>query len=134
VAGVIVLDANVLIGFLDKADPHHEATLELLERRIIGGFASSVLTVAEALVHPTRVQRQDAALSSLLTIGLQIVPLDANDVLHLAEVRNTYRIRMPDAVALHIAITTGSELATFDGALARAANLAGVAVARLLEP
>jgi predicted nucleic acid-binding protein len=129
VAGVIVLDANVLIGFLDDADPHHEATVELLDRQFVDGFASSVLTVAEALVHPTRVQRQDAALSSLLTIGVRIIPLNGDDAMHLAAVRNTYRIRMPDAVALHTAITTGSQLATFDDALMSAARSAGVVLA-----
>jgi len=35
---------------------------------------------------------------------------------------------MPDAVALHLAIATTSELATFDDALAGAARLAGVVV------
>jgi predicted nucleic acid-binding protein len=126
---VIILDANVLIGFLDDSDPHHEVTIELLDRHYVEGFGSSVLTVAEALVHPTRAGRHDAALSSLLSIGVRVVPLDGTEALHLAAVRNTYRIRMPDAVALHTAITTGSELATFDDGLANAAQLAGVRVA-----
>jgi hypothetical protein len=54
---VIVLDPNVLIGFLDATDPHDTASIELLERRFLDGFASSVLTVAEALVNLTRVDR-----------------------------------------------------------------------------
>jgi predicted nucleic acid-binding protein len=113
---VIILDANVLIAFLDSSDPHHAASTELLERRFVDGFASSVLTVAEALVHPTRVDRQDAALTALLSIGVKVIPLEATDATELARVRNSYRLRMPDAVALHTAIRTGSELATFDEA------------------
>jgi predicted nucleic acid-binding protein len=127
---VIVLDANVLIGFLDAADPHHAASTELLERRFVDGFASSVLTVAEALVHPTRVERQDAAMTALLSIGVRIIPLEASDASELARVRNTYRLRMPDAVALHTAIRNGSELATFDDALEVAAGRAGVKLAK----
>jgi predicted nucleic acid-binding protein len=37
--------------------------------------------------------------------------------------------RMPDAVALYTALSTGSELATFDEALTAAARQAGVVVA-----
>ncbi|MEP6843950.1 MAG: PIN domain-containing protein [Pseudolysinimonas sp.] len=129
-AGVIVLDANVLIGFLDATDPHHTASRELLERRFVDGFASSVLTVAEALVHPTRVQRQDAAMTALMSIGVRVIPLDASEAAELARVRHSYRLRMPDAVALHTAIRTGSELATFDEALITAAGRAGVSVSR----
>lgn len=126
---MIVLDANVIIGFLDATDPHHAASTELLERRFVDGFASSVLTVAEALVHPTRVERQDAAMTALLSIGVRVIPLEATDATELARVRNSYRLRMPDAVALHTAIRTGSKLATFDEALMAAAGRAGVSIA-----
>jgi predicted nucleic acid-binding protein len=127
---MIVLDANVLIGFLDTTDPHHAAATDLLERRFVDGFASSVLTVAEALVHPTRVGRQDAAMAALLKVGVRVIPLKASDAIELARVRNSYRLRMPDVVALHTAITTGSELATFDETLGAAARQAGIVLAK----
>lgn len=127
---MIVLDANVLIGFLDASDPHHSESVDLLERRYLDGFAANVLTVAEALVHPTRTNRQDAALSALLRIGVQVIAVEASDALALAGVRNTHRLRMPDAVALHTALSTGSELASFDGSVISAARHAGVIVAR----
>jgi predicted nucleic acid-binding protein len=123
---VIILDANVLIGFLDDTDPHNLASVELLEARIVDGFGSSVLTVAEALVHPARAGRQDAALGALLRIGLRILPLEASAAPQLARVRSEYRLRMPDAVALHAAISTGSELASFDDTLVAAATRAGI--------
>ncbi len=128
-ARVIVLDAHVLIGFLDATDPHHAASLDLLERRFVDGFATSVLTAAETLVHPTRANRQDAAMAALLRIGVQLIALNATDAVALARVRTTYRLRMPDAVALHAAISTGAELATFDEVLSAAADRAGVTVA-----
>ena len=126
---MIVLDANVVIGFLDANDPHHGASLDLLVRHFVDGFGCSVLTVAEALVHPSRVDRQDAALASLTRIGVQRIALDASDAIALAEVRSTYRLRMPDAVALFTAMQFGWELATFDAGLAAAAQQAGVALA-----
>ncbi len=127
---MIILDANVLIGFLDAADGHHDASVDLLERRFVDGFGSSVLTVAEALVHPTRAGRHDAAMTALLRIGVRVIALSASDAAALAHVRNTYRLRMPDAVALHTALSTGSDLATFDDVLVEAAGRAGVVVAR----
>jgi predicted nucleic acid-binding protein len=126
---VIILDANVLIAFLDDTDAHHSATLVLLERRFAEGFASSVLTVAEALVHPTRANRQDAALSALNRIGVRIMAIEPADAAALARVRSSYKLRMPDAVALHAALKAGAELATFDEALVAAAGRAGVTIA-----
>jgi predicted nucleic acid-binding protein len=96
----------------------------------VAGFASSALTVAEALVHPTGADRQDAALSSLNRIGVRILAMEASDAVDLARVRSTYRLRMSDAVALHAALKAGSKLATFDEALAAAAERAGVVVAQ----
>lgn len=127
---MIILDANVLIGFLDATDSHHASCIDLLERHFVEGFGSSVLTVAEALVHPSRVEREEAALSALLTIGVDVIPLDGTEAIALARVRNVYRLRMPDAVALHTALSTGSALASFDSALVAAAKQAGVTVAQ----
>jgi predicted nucleic acid-binding protein len=127
---VIILDANVLIAFLDADDAHHDDAVSLFEHRFLDGFSASVLTVAEALVHPTRRGRKDAALAALTTIGIHPLALDSSQAAELARVRHEYRLRMPDAVTLLAAISTGSELATFDAALATAATKAGLTVAR----
>ncbi|MGV3732609.1 MAG: type II toxin-antitoxin system VapC family toxin [Microcella sp.] len=127
---MIVLDANVLIAFLDQHDAHHLDAISLFEHRFLDGFVASVLTVAEALVHPTRAGLHDAAMASLRTIGIDVVPLEASDAATLARVRSEYRVRMPDAVALHTAIRRGAELATFDASLALVAAKAGVTVVR----
>lgn len=127
---MIVLDANVLIAFLDVDDAHHDDAVSLFEHRFLDGFTASVLTVAEALVHPTRCGRKDAALAALSTIGITPLALDSSQAAELARVRHEYRLRMPDAVTLHAAISSRSELATFDEALANAATSAGVTVVR----
>lgn len=127
---MIVLDANVLIAFLDVDDVHHDDAVSLFEHRFLDGFSASVLTVAECLVHPVRAGRQDAALASLSTIGIKVLPLESAEAADLARVRNQYRLRMPDAVVLQAAIRTGSEVATFDESLALAAGKAGLTVAR----
>jgi predicted nucleic acid-binding protein len=126
---VIILDANVLIAYLDDTDQHHDATIELLVHRFADGFGCNVLTMAEALVHPSRMERQDAAMSSLERIGIKVIASGVSDVPPLARIRSTYRVRMPDAVALHTALSTRSELATFDEQLSAAAGSAGVRLA-----
>lgn len=127
---MIVLDANVVIAFLDESDAHHEAAVGLLERRFHDGFGASVLTIAEALVHPTRVGRETEALRALTNIGVAILPLAAEHATGLAHIRSAYNVRMPDAVALHAAATATAELATFDESLRAAAARAGIAFAQ----
>jgi predicted nucleic acid-binding protein len=123
---MIVLDANVIIGFLDANDPHHSRTLRILEDSIAEGYGASVLTVAEALIQPTKHGLHDAASTALNEIGLVVLPLNSEDALALARVRAQYQVRMPAAVALHAALATKSRLATFDTGLAAAAHKAGI--------
>jgi predicted nucleic acid-binding protein len=125
---MIVLDANVLIAFLDESDSHFATSLELLQRHSADQFATSALTAAEILVHPTRANRQDAASTALARIGVTVIALEPDDAAELARVRNTYRLRMPDAVVLQLALKVGAQLATFDHSLSAAAHMAGVSV------
>jgi predicted nucleic acid-binding protein len=127
-ARVIVLDANVIIALFESSDVHHVSAVTLLDSHALQGFAASVLTVAEATVHPTRRGLQDQATRLLDDLGLEILTLDKEDAIELARIRGQYGLRMPDAVALHAAITTRSSLATFDMDLAAAARRAGVDV------
>jgi len=41
VAGVIVLDASVLIAYLDDGDAHHDRAMMVLEREIDDDFSAS---------------------------------------------------------------------------------------------
>lgn len=125
---MIVLDANVLIAFLDARDAHHSLARLVLEEYASEGYAASALTVAEALVHPAKQGLQDRGSAALSDIGLKILPLSGEDATSLARVRARYRVRMPDAVALHAALTIRSPIATFDAGLAAAAREAGVTV------
>ncbi|MCA0216020.1 MAG: PIN domain-containing protein [Actinobacteria bacterium] len=124
---MIVLDANVIIAFLDDRDVHHGLCVDLLESNSFDGFACPVLTLAEALVHPTAAGVQDAALAAVTRIGVRILPLAPTDAAEIARVRSAYGIRMPDAVVLHAAIGHSASVMTLDEGLAAAAARAGVA-------
>lgn len=51
---MIVLDASVLIAYLDGDDGHHEAAERLLAGAIDDDLAANALTLAEVLVVPVR--------------------------------------------------------------------------------
>ena len=127
-ACVIVCDANVLIGFLDDTDAHHEAIKLFVEENFVEGFAASVLTLAEALVHPAKHNREIRSEAALRRIGMRFLDLEASDAFALARLRSAHEVRMPDAVVVHTALTMGSKLATTDRALARVAAEAGLSV------
>ena len=123
---MIILDANVLIGFLDEQDSQHQASKNLLEEHFLEGFGVSALSVAEALVYPAKSGREDHAYSSLRRLGIKSIGVEPEDGIDIARLRSRHSIRMPDAVVLHCALSTGSRLATFDKALRLAASEAGL--------
>jgi hypothetical protein len=50
---VIVLDASLLIGYLDGDDPHHAAAEALMAAAVEDDLAANLLTLADVLVVPT---------------------------------------------------------------------------------
>lgn len=125
-AGMIVLDAGVLIAHLDPNDAHHDSAKSFLESHVSHSFAMSALTIAECLVRPSMAgaaARVEATVD-LLQIGR--VSLNGSDSAGLAQVRADTALRMPDAVVLFTAESHGAELATTDAALHRAAHSRGV--------
>lgn len=119
---MIVLDASVLIGFIFDQDPHHAAAVALLREAAGGSFGVSPVTLAEALVAPTRLGRVKAAERMLLEIGVTEIPLPPDAAVQLAELRVESGVKMPDCCVLLAAITSHGAVATFDSRLANAAT------------
>ena len=119
---MIVLDASVLIGFIFDQDPHHAAAVALLREAAGGSFGVSPVTLAEALVAPTRLGRVKAAERMLLEIGVTEIPLPPDAAGQLAELRVESGVKMPDCCVLLAAITSHGAVATFDSRLANAAT------------
>lgn len=124
----VVVDAGVLIAVLDGSDPHSawaQAVVPTLgPRRLL----TNALTLAEAIVHSARARTGAATLGLLTDMIFSVTSLHESDALPLAELRATTRLRMPDAVVLHTALTHGAAIATTDVRLARIAREHGVAV------
>ncbi len=113
-AGLVVLDAGVLIALFDEKDVHHKWAREVFVATCHLKLLMSSLTYAEVLVHPTRAGRAEVFEKSIAGLKLDIHPVTANDSRLIARVRATTSLKMPDAVVLHLAQSAGATLATTD--------------------
>jgi predicted nucleic acid-binding protein len=132
VAGVIVLDAGVVISHLQQEDPFHDAATGFLEEHEEFDWAVSAMTLAECLVQAVRAGRGMQMLHKIERLAILQLDLSASDALTLADTRSTTGLRMPDAIVVHTAQRHGAELATTDRSVARAAEQRGV-TAHLLQ-
>lgn len=120
-ANVIVLDANVIIAYLDGKNVHHRRAEELLVREIEDDFGANSLTLAEVFVVPARGNRLDVTRSILDGLEVQELPFGDDAAAHLAQLRVGTGLKMPDCCVLLAAETTDGRLATFDERLINAA-------------
>lgn len=118
---MIVLDASVLIAYLDGADAHHERAEMLLTREIDDDFAASTLTLAEVLVMPARQRRLGAAREALQELDVSEVALTAGSAVKLAQLRAATNLKMPDCCVLLAAEDVDGRIASFDDRLSAAA-------------
>jgi predicted nucleic acid-binding protein len=120
-AGVIVLDASVLIAYLEGEDEHHEAAEALLAREIDDDFGTNPLTLAEVLVGPARNDRLDEVRLALRELEVEELPFPGDTAVKLALLRSETGLKMPDCCALLAAEHVGGRLASLDDKLRKAA-------------
>jgi predicted nucleic acid-binding protein len=129
-AGVIVLDARVLIGHFEPADAHHADATALLTAHLLDSFAASVITLAEIYTGAARSGQAQAQRLHELLAQLRIEGLDlpAGATLRLGELRAATKLKMPDCCVLYAAEQHGADIATFDDRLAARATDLGITV------
>lgn len=127
---MIVLDASVLIAFLDGEDDHHAAAEQLLTEAIDDDLAINSLTLAEVLVAPVRGGRLDPVLAALHALEVQELPFPADTAVRLAQLRATTGLKMPDCCVLLAAEDAAATVASFDERLARTAEMRNLPVLR----
>jgi predicted nucleic acid-binding protein len=125
-ARMIVLDASVVIAFLDASDSHHQQASELIGDHAVGGFRMHQLTLAEVLVGASRAGRANQLHDDLAAIGVQAHGPMPQEPLLLAELRATTGLKMPDCCVLAVARHESAPLATFDQQLTRTAAALGL--------
>ena len=121
----VVIDADVLIGALDRSDPHHQKARAFFTRwhdqetsRLI-----SVVNLSEVLVAPAAdTQRLRTARKAIAALGVTVHQPTELVGVEAARLRHRYPISLPDAYCLATAKHTGSTVASFDRNLIRAAN------------
>jgi predicted nucleic acid-binding protein len=123
---MIVLDASVVIAFLNPSDPHHTRAAQLLEEHSAEGFRMHQITLAEVLVGAVRTGRGAQLFDDLTSLGVVAHEPGANEPLILAELRAATGLRMPDCCLLAVTQQESLPLATFDDQLARMAKGLGV--------
>ncbi|WP_343577229.1 PIN domain-containing protein [Mycobacterium sp.] len=125
---MIVLDASVLIAFLDHADSHNGAAERLLTHAVDDDLAVNSLTLAEVLVAPVRDDRLDPVTEALEALEVRELPFPADTAIRLAQLRATTGLKMPDCCVLLAAEDAGASIASFDDRLVRTAEMRNVAV------
>ena len=125
---MIVLDASVLIAYLDSDDGHHSRADALLAREIDDDFAINSLTLAEILVVPARDDRMDQVRATLEALEVRELPFPPAAAVTLAQLRVATRLKLPDCCVLLAAQDAGGRLASFDDQLRRAAAARGLVV------
>jgi predicted nucleic acid-binding protein len=117
---MIVIDASVLISFLETDHPRAIEALNILDTE--EELVIHPLTLAECAVGPARNGLEGEFRSAITRLGLNVWTPDAEHPYRLAGLRSKTRLKMPDCCVLECARALGAELATFDAQLARIAK------------
>jgi predicted nucleic acid-binding protein len=128
---VIILDASVLIAYLDRDDAGHRRAQKLLAREIDEELAANPLTLAEVLVVPARDGRLAQVQAALADLEIQELAFPSHTAVKLALLRAGTGLNMPDCCVLLAAEGVGARLASFDASLLRAAATRGLATVEL---
>lgn len=130
-----VLDTDVVIGALDRADAHHHEAARLLGRLVDQGvpLLLSTINYAEALVRPAeRKHTLRLAVAAIEALGVTLVPPTPAMARGAAGFRGL-GISLADGFALATAQGHQAAVASFDKRVRRALEAAGL-VDALREP
>jgi predicted nucleic acid-binding protein len=117
-----VLDTDIVIAALDRADAHHAVAAAAFERFATGRTELVICTVnyAEALVRPAEDERSlRAAVDAIASLGIRTSSPDAA-LARVAARRRALGISLADGFALATAERVGADLASFDQRVRRA--------------
>lgn len=103
---VAVFDADVLIGFLNRSDAHHQRAVERVSATLVPGMRRLICAVnyTEVLFGPLRVGAQETVEAMVVRLNIEIVTVDLALAQRAAAVRERTGLKLPDAYALATAI------------------------------
>jgi predicted nucleic acid-binding protein len=126
-----VLDTDVLIAALDRADAHHRAASQAIRRlaKEEVPLLMSVVNYAEVLVRPAQSERTlRAAVAAIDAMNIRLVPPTPPLAREAAQLR-AHNVSLADGFAIATARAHGAWLATYDRRVRRALVFAQVDLA-----
>jgi predicted nucleic acid-binding protein len=121
----LILDASVVIGLLDTADPHHERAIVDVGAADVEGrqLLLPASAYSETLVAFARARRLEDARRAIAAMGITVVSLTGTIAERAAELRARHsRLRLPDAIVLATADEVGGRLLSYDRRLSQLAR------------
>jgi predicted nucleic acid-binding protein len=107
---LIVLDASVVVAFLDPVDAHHDSAVAALEEYAEDNIVLPASAFAEALVHAAREGELEAVAGKVRAILAGIEPIGERIAERGALVRAQHpALRLPDALVLACGETLGAD-------------------------
>ncbi len=119
--GALILDANVLIALLDRADAHHAKAVDDVEAadRSDHELVVPASAYSEALVAFARAGRIADARTAIAGMGIAVSALSADTAERAAQLRAKHaKLRLGDAAVLATTRMHSGELLTYDQRLA----------------
>jgi predicted nucleic acid-binding protein len=126
--GVAVFDSDVLIGFLNRDDAHHQDAIASVRSSMAPGGRRLLCAVnyAEIMVGPIRAGTHELVDQMLVQFSIETILVDMDLAKRAAAVRARTNLKLPDAFALATAIHAERrgwedvELISFDEAVLEA--------------
>jgi predicted nucleic acid-binding protein len=126
--GVVVFDSDVLIGFLNRDDAHHQDAVECVRSSMGPGSRRLLCAVnyAEIMVGPIRAGTHELVDQMLVQFNIETISVDMDLAKRAAAVRARTNLKLPDALALATAIhaehrgSENVEMVSFDEAVLKA--------------
>lgn len=100
---VIVLDASVVIAFLDSSDAHHASAVAALAAHQSEQLVLPASTYAEILVGPYRRGPEAVTIVDrfIADLAIRVIPITEQIARHAAALRSQHAaLRLPDALVL----------------------------------
>jgi predicted nucleic acid-binding protein len=132
----VALDADAIIGFLDRSDALHDPAAKLVsEAASADTLVTSAVTVAEVLTGALLGHQDEELVRGFFSdLIATVIPVDNAIAEQAARLRSKHSLRMPDAIVLATA-TIHSDVAaliTGDEQIAKAGKSSGLEI-RLLK-
>ncbi len=99
--GTVVLDAGIVIGWLETSDAHHAAADAAIDQHADDDVRIPSSVYAEILVRPARRCATELTRNLLRDVGIRIDAIGEETAEHAAKLRAAHpSLRLPDALVL----------------------------------